>query len=67
MVHTIADAVRAVCTPLIDDPVCINVRRSHLLQDALKECKKAKFDPEKPLLVSTCCIATVFFNPSMIR
>ena len=48
----ISDAVQAVCIPVKDDPVCVNVRRSHLLRDALKECKKARFDPEKTLLVS---------------
>ena len=38
--------------PIKDDHVCIDIRRSHLLKDALKQCWKSEFDPENALLVS---------------
>ena len=33
------------------DPFTIEIRRSTLLKDALKEAKKAKFKPTKPMKV----------------
>ena len=34
-------------------PLCINVRRDHLLADALREARKKRFDPRKYLKVMT--------------
>ena len=50
MVHTIDEAIKAVCVPVQGVPVGIEIR-SHLLKDALKESRKAKFKPAIPLMV----------------
>ena len=50
-VQTIDEAVNAVCVPIEGDPVSMEVRRSNLLKDALKESRKAKFKPTSPLMV----------------
>ncbi len=34
-------------------PLCISVRRAHLLADALREARKKRFDPKKSLKVMT--------------
>ena len=38
----------------LDECCVIEVRRSHIVQDALKEAGKSKFCPRKVVKVSTC-------------
>ena len=49
--NTVEDAIKAICGPIEGDRLCIEVRRSNLLKDALKELRKRKFIPTKPLMV----------------
>ena len=51
MVHTIDETIKEVCVQVKGVPVCIKIRRSHLLKDTLKESRKAKFKPASPLMV----------------
>ena len=51
MIQNIDEAIKAVCVPVEGDPVSMEIRRSNLLKDALKESRKAKFKPTSPLLV----------------
>ena len=44
--------------PPAGSPVIIDVRRDFILVDALKEAKKAKFNPRQPLSV---CILKYYF------
>ena len=36
---------------VVKDELLIEVRRSNILEDALRECRKKKFDPAKTLKV----------------
>ena len=49
----VSDAVIEVCVPVKGIPVSIEIRRNHLLKEALKESGKAKFRPANPLKVTT--------------
>ena len=49
---TLKEVIPAVCLDINGDPLIIGVRRSHLLKYSLKESRKAKFKPFKPLMVS---------------
>ena len=36
-VTTVAEGIQNICVPVNDEPICINIQRSHLLKD---ECQK---------------------------
>ena len=61
---SMADVIRRLSLPLKsnEDPVVIEVRRSHILKDSLKEAKKAKFDASKMLKVHVFLQYQHFFN-----
>lgn len=43
------------------DPFCIEVRRVHVVKDAMKEAGKGKFQPNKPMKVSKSCMETQYY------
>ena len=50
-IHTLKEAISATCLNISGDPLTLDIRRGHLLKDSLKESRKAKFKPMKPLNV----------------
>ena len=53
-INTCADLINYLKLNVLEkksDPFTIEIRRSTLLKDALKEAKKAKFKPTKPMKV----------------
>ena len=50
LIGSIESIVNHLCSSLSGD-LSIDIRRSHLLKDAMKESKKKKFDPMKNLSV----------------
>ena len=44
---TLADAIRILAKSVSDETVVLEVRRSHVVKDALKEAQKAKFCASK--------------------
>lgn len=49
--ETLEEGIRLL-SPKTDDFFSIEVRRSHIIVDALKEAKKGKFDPVKLMKVT---------------
>ena len=43
-----------------EDPVIIEIRRSHVVKDAMKEARKKKFQPTKQLKVTYSLIEVIF-------
>ena len=44
---TLADAIRVLARSVLNETVIMEVRRSHIVKDALKEARKAKFSANK--------------------
>ena len=44
---TLADAIRVLARSVLNETVVLEVRRSHVVKDALKEARKAKFCANK--------------------
>ena len=44
---TLADAIRVLARSVLNETVVLEVRRSHIVKDALKEARKAKFCANK--------------------
>ena len=44
---TLADAIRVLARSVLNETVVMEVRRSHIVKDALKEARKAKFSANK--------------------
>ena len=70
-VSSLADAIKALETSVMvsGDPLILEVRRSHVVKDAMKEVQKSKFKPTKFTKVSSkvsyCVISNVILLPLM--
>ncbi len=53
MISTCEDAIKALKSSVMEkaDPFIIEIRRSHVVKDALKDARKKKFQPSKPVKV----------------
>lgn len=49
--NSLQDVVHSLCERLVDDFLDVDVRRDHILRDALREGRKKKFMPNKRLKV----------------
>ncbi len=61
-VSTIGDAIKALKSSVMvkAEPVLLEIRRSHVLKDALKEARKRKFQPNKPVKVRKFLYEAIF-------
>ena len=70
-VSSLADAIKGLETSVMvsGDPLILEVRRSHVVKDAMKEARKSKFKPTKFTKVSSkvsyCVISNVILLPHM--